>query len=262
MTIYYRYSRQGKVFSNLLSVFAVTVTCAFFSSTTVQVLAFTRHLRLRLRTRPFCVDDGDDGVSDHLNSKTRLYQQPETSTPEGYPRVYNWYKNRTTEQIVPNPLPSSEVATIRQHRQQQLSTPPLLPLLPLPTIPAAQETWNWCRYFVVPYHLCPWAAASVQTPGAVSIYLINSQRDGRDTFVRAVQHVSHLFWTSMSNGMMPIQPLPSWWMFLRFGETLVRSTNITKICWTTLWNRMTGSCWHHFIRNGGTTLMNLTMAMH
>ena len=37
---------------------------------------------------------------------------------------------------------------------------------------AALETWNWCSKFVVQYQLCPWAKASVSTPNALQIYLI------------------------------------------------------------------------------------------
>lgn len=33
------------------------------------------------------------------------------------------------------------------------------------------ETWRWCSDFVVPLELCPWAAASVQSKGAVRIAL-------------------------------------------------------------------------------------------
>jgi hypothetical protein len=36
----------------------------------------------------------------------------------------------------------------------------------------ALSTWRWCTHFVVPHHLCPWAAASVQTPHAVHIYVV------------------------------------------------------------------------------------------
>jgi hypothetical protein len=37
---------------------------------------------------------------------------------------------------------------------------------------AAQQMWNWCIRFVVPHHLCPWAAASVTTPQAISLYMV------------------------------------------------------------------------------------------
>jgi hypothetical protein len=36
---------------------------------------------------------------------------------------------------------------------------------------AAAATWRWCADFVVPLALCPWAAASVHTKGALRIYL-------------------------------------------------------------------------------------------
>lgn len=35
----------------------------------------------------------------------------------------------------------------------------------------ALQTWRWCEDFVVPLELCPWAAASVNTQGALRIYL-------------------------------------------------------------------------------------------
>jgi hypothetical protein len=37
---------------------------------------------------------------------------------------------------------------------------------------AAQQMWNWCIRFVVPHHLCPWAAASVATHHVISFYMV------------------------------------------------------------------------------------------
>lgn len=37
----------------------------------------------------------------------------------------------------------------------------------------AQQTWAWCRNFVVPLQLCPWARASVETPTALQIFLVD-----------------------------------------------------------------------------------------
>jgi hypothetical protein len=36
------------------------------------------------------------------------------------------------------------------------------------------KTWNWCTKFVVPLNLCPWAASSVTTSGAVQLYVVPS----------------------------------------------------------------------------------------
>lgn len=47
---------------------------------------------------------------------------------------------------------------------------------------ARDHTWRWCRDFIAEYNLCPWARASVESPGAVHLYLTNSvrlQEDGR-----------------------------------------------------------------------------------
>ena len=53
-----------------------------------------------------------------------------------------------------------------------------------------RETWQWCEAFVVEYGLCPWARNSVQTKGAISIFVVNSVSD----FTRnAVEEVSRIF---------------------------------------------------------------------
>ena len=54
--------------------------------------------------------------------------------------------------------------------------------------PAVQLTWRWARNFVVPQNLCPWAAASVGTPGAVSIYYCND--DDESSFEELVLAVA------------------------------------------------------------------------
>jgi hypothetical protein len=38
---------------------------------------------------------------------------------------------------------------------------------------AATATWRWCRHFVVPHGLCPWASGSVSTEGALQIFLVD-----------------------------------------------------------------------------------------
>jgi uncharacterized protein len=40
------------------------------------------------------------------------------------------------------------------------------------SINALEETWRWCRDFVVPLNLCPWASASVSTESALQLYVI------------------------------------------------------------------------------------------
>ena len=35
----------------------------------------------------------------------------------------------------------------------------------------AKETWNWCRNFIVPMQLCPWARKSLETTSALQIYV-------------------------------------------------------------------------------------------
>jgi hypothetical protein len=35
-----------------------------------------------------------------------------------------------------------------------------------------QETWNWCRHFVVKYNLCPWAKQSTDTKHAIHFYVL------------------------------------------------------------------------------------------
>ncbi|GAX11587.1 hypothetical protein FisN_1Lh050 [Fistulifera solaris] len=35
-----------------------------------------------------------------------------------------------------------------------------------------QETWNWCRHFVVKHNLCPWAKLSTDTKHAIHFYVL------------------------------------------------------------------------------------------
>jgi uncharacterized protein len=39
---------------------------------------------------------------------------------------------------------------------------------------AAHHTWSWCKNFVLPLQLCPWARASVETPQALQLFLADS----------------------------------------------------------------------------------------
>lgn len=45
---------------------------------------------------------------------------------------------------------------------------------------AVEQTWRWCRDFVVPHRLCPWAAGSVTTEGAVRICTVDSEVENRN----------------------------------------------------------------------------------
>ncbi len=44
----------------------------------------------------------------------------------------------------------------------------------------AQQTWAWCRNFVVPLQLCPWARASVETPTALQIFIVDNNHPETD----------------------------------------------------------------------------------
>ena len=52
---------------------------------------------------------------------------------------------------------------------------------------AAAATWRWCANFVVPLVLCPWAAASVHTKGALQIYLAK-----RKDMIEAIEEAAFL----------------------------------------------------------------------
>ncbi|CAB9511761.1 expressed unknown protein [Seminavis robusta] len=44
-----------------------------------------------------------------------------------------------------------------------------------------QETLHWCRDFVVPLNLCPWAASSVTTPRAMQFYIVPTTHSSTST---------------------------------------------------------------------------------
>jgi uncharacterized protein len=48
---------------------------------------------------------------------------------------------------------------------------------PASSLIGAEETWRWCKDFVVPLNLCPWAAASVRSKGALKIYVVDQAQD-------------------------------------------------------------------------------------
>jgi len=54
----------------------------------------------------------------------------------------------------------------------------------------AAETWRWCADFVVPLDLCPWAAASVNTQGALQIYLAE-QNEMEEAVHKAARQLRH-----------------------------------------------------------------------
>ena len=65
---------------------------------------------------------------------------------------------------------------------------------------AIQKTWNWCTKFVVPLNLCPWAASSVTTSGAVQIYVIPSNyTKSPDQLESLVENVAQHFVQSTSD---------------------------------------------------------------
>jgi hypothetical protein len=61
---------------------------------------------------------------------------------------------------------------------------------PLKNSDVALETWRWCADFVVPLDLCPWAAASVNTKGALRIFLAK-QDEMEEAIKEAAQRLSH-----------------------------------------------------------------------
>jgi hypothetical protein len=63
-----------------------------------------------------------------------------------------------------------------------------------PSSPLA-ATWRWCRDFVVPLQLCPWAAASVNTPGAIQFYVVpvSSNTVSENQLVKIVETVACQF---------------------------------------------------------------------
>lgn len=89
---------------------------------------------------------------------------------EGFPRVYRW--RTATDDMIP-------VVEEEEESSSSYSR-------------AARRTWNWCRHFVVPHDLCPWAAASVRTRGAVSLYLVEDALD------RAVHDAASRFWHGLN----------------------------------------------------------------
>ena len=52
-------------------------------------------------------------------------------------------------------------------------------------LPHVQETWNWCRHFVVKYGLCPWAMQSTETKHAIHFYILQDASVMEDAVERA-----------------------------------------------------------------------------
>jgi hypothetical protein len=44
----------------------------------------------------------------------------------------------------------------------------------------AKETWNWCRNFIVPMQLCPWARKSLETTSALQIYVSSTSNSSNN----------------------------------------------------------------------------------
>ena len=59
----------------------------------------------------------------------------------------------------------------------------------------ALETWRWCADFVAPLDLCPWAAASVNTQGALQFYLSR-----RTNFKMAVEEAAQRLYRDVKTG--------------------------------------------------------------
>jgi hypothetical protein len=45
---------------------------------------------------------------------------------------------------------------------------------------AVQQTWNWCQHFILPLQLCPWARASMETPQALQIFVVEEDAISQD----------------------------------------------------------------------------------
>jgi hypothetical protein len=73
---------------------------------------------------------------------------------------------------------------------------------------AALEVWRWCANFVVPHNLCPWAAASVQATGAISIYLLGDteEDDTPGGFPALMPTLSDVFLESVSGDTPEYDP--------------------------------------------------------
>ena len=54
-------------------------------------------------------------------------------------------------------------------------------------VASAIETWNWCKHFVVPLKLCPWAKASLETPLALQLFVV-SETDIGDVVTNRIRN--------------------------------------------------------------------------
>ena len=124
----------------------------------------------------------DNNNNDHNHVIPVSSDPPQAN--HGFPRVYEWKRSNNNN----------------NDDDDGHGTTMILPLAPPFSAPAATAMWNWCKYFVVPHNLCPWAAASVQTAGAVSIYLIHhDDDDGDDNFRDALHDVAKRFIDEMNS---------------------------------------------------------------
>lgn len=59
----------------------------------------------------------------------------------------------------------------------------------------AAETLKWSEHFVVPYNLCPWAAKSVETSGAIQLFVSPT----KDIFHSTIFDVAHSFQSDIAS---------------------------------------------------------------
>ena len=81
---------------------------------------------------------------------------------------YRFTKPWTNYRLTPT-NEDSQISVWQQSGEEWIEIRSNTATLPL----EAQQTWAWCRNFVVPLQLCPWARASVETPTALQIFLVD-----------------------------------------------------------------------------------------
>lgn len=98
----------------------------------------------------------------------------------------DWSRRRLTQQMecAANDDGDSSKFVWKRREDREWTT------APLKSSDVALETWRWCADFVVPLDLCPWAAASVNTKGALRIFLAK-QDEMEEAIKEAAQRLSH-----------------------------------------------------------------------
>jgi hypothetical protein len=89
---------------------------------------------------------------------------------------------------------------------------------------AATATWRWCRHFVVPHGLCPWASGSVATEGALQIFLVDELPINRPRQQMVVlNEIANRFRRSISssNGGSSIDPNKAIFFVVFLHETMM-----------------------------------------